>query len=68
MQKQYRYFKLFFLFFFDLNSHFGTSNQISPCRKSNVLFINSTYIVVSVLEMQRSLTQTKAHYKFFTLS
>ena len=54
----------FKLLYFKLNSHFGKSNYISACRKLNLLLINSICLVVSFLEMQRKLIQSKVHYKF----
>ena len=56
----------FKLLYFKLNSHFGKSNYISACRKLNLLLINSICLVVSFLEMQRKLIQSKVHYKFFS--
>ena len=38
---------------------------MSACRKLNLLVINRIYLVVSSLEMQRRLIQTKLHYKYF---
>ena len=50
---------------FNLNSHFGISNQISACRKLNVLLTNSLCLVVFSLEMQRRLIQTISTLQFF---
>ena len=36
----------FNLLYFKLNSHFVTSNSISPCKKFNLLLINSICLVV----------------------
>ena len=43
----------FKLLFFKLNSHFETSNETSKYRKLNLLLINSIYLTISSLEMQR---------------
>ena len=55
----------FKLLYFKLNSHLGTSNSISACRKLDLLLINSICLVVSSLEMQGALMQTKVRYKYF---
>ena len=54
----------FKLLCFKLNSHFGTS--ISACRKLNFLPIKSICLVVSSLEIQRWLIQTKVQVYVFT--
>ena len=53
----------FKLLYFKLKSHFGKSNKISACKKLNLLLINGNCLVVSSLEMQRKLIQTKLHDK-----
>ena len=55
----------FILLYLKLNSHFGTSNQLSACRKLILLLINSIFLVFSSLEMQRRLIQAKVRLKFF---
>ena len=45
--------------------HFGISNQLSTCRKINLLFINSTYLVFFSLKIQRRLWQTRVYCNFF---
>ena len=47
------------LVFFNINLHFGTSDEISTFGKLNCLPISSNYLVFSSLEMQRRLIQTK---------
>ena len=51
----------FKLLFFKLNLHFDTSK----CRKSNLLLIDSIYLVVYSPKKERRLIQIKLHFKFF---
>ena len=51
--------------FFKLNSHFEISNQMSTCWELNLPPINTIYLIISSLEMQRRLIQIKVHYMFF---
>ena len=60
-RKHIQCFKLLFL---KPNFHFDASNWISTCRKSNLLLVNSTYLIVSTLLMQRRFMQTKVRFKF----
>ena len=60
-----KYKQNFKLLFFKLNSHFGPSNEIYKYRKLNLFPISNIYLIVSYLEIQRRLTQTKVHYIFF---
>ena len=55
----------FKLLFFRINTLSGTSNWISTYEKLNLFLINSVYVVISSLEMQRRLVQTKLYYKSF---
>ena len=48
-----------------INLHFDISNQLSTCRKINLLFINSTYLVFFSLKIQRRLWQTRVYCNFF---
>ena len=63
-QKHNQHFKLLC---FKRNSHFGKSSKISECRKLNLLHIDSICLVVSSLEMQRRLIQTKVFFLLFSL-
>ena len=50
----------FKLIFFKISIHFGTSNEISRCRKLSLLLIN-IYLAFS---MQRRPVQAKEYYNF----
>ena len=58
------------LLFSTINLHFVTSNQISTCRKLNLLLSRSICFVLLPLEMRKRLKQTKPKYatRFLTLS
>ena len=51
----------------NINSQFFILNYISTCSKINLLLINSIYLVVFSIELQRTLVQAKVYYKFFLL-
>ena len=53
----------FELLYFIINIHFGASNQLSACSKINVLFINTIYLVLSSLEIKRTLIQIEVFYR-----
>ena len=57
----------FELLYFIINIHFGASNQLSACSKINLLFINTIYLVLSSLEIKRTLTQIEVFYRLLLL-
>ena len=63
-RKHNQHFELLYLI---INIHFGASNQLSACSKINLLFINTIYLVLSSLEIKRTLIQTKVFYKLLLL-
>ena len=50
-----------------INLHF-TSKQVPTYRKTCLLLVNSIHLVLSSLEIQRTITQTKYTTSFVTLS
>ena len=63
-RKHNQHFELLYLI---IHIHFGASNQLSACSKINLLFINTIYLVLSSLEIKRTLIQTEVFYKLLLL-
>ena len=56
----------FELLFFMISLHFGTSNYLFTYRKTSLILKNVIYLVLSSLEIQRKVIQTK-YTTFLTL-